>query len=74
MHTIKLHHKTQRGRNKLNEAGNPEHWIVLEQRDYVSFSDRNGPWIHVQPTNNSKDKSRWVSMTDDHDFTVEVIR
>ena len=72
IHTVKLHHKTLRGKNKISEAGNPEHWTVLDQRDYVAFSERNGPWLHVCP--NNKDKSRWVSTTDDPDFTVEVIR
>ena len=63
-----------RGKNKINEAGKPTHWIVLEERDMVGFSDRQGPWLLVQPDNNTKDQSRWVHLTDDKDFEVRVVR
>lgn len=74
IHTIKLTHKTGRGRNKINEAGNPEHWIVLREQDYVVFSEREGPWLFVRPANNMDNKERWVSTTNDPDFNVEIIR
>lgn len=75
IHSVKLHPKSMKGRNKINEAGKPEHWLVLEERDFVSFSQRNGPWLHVAPDiPGNKDLSRWVSTTDDPDFTVEVVR
>lgn len=62
--------KTGKGKNKLHEAGNPAHWIVVETREMVGFSDREGPWLFVRPDNNMHDKSRWVHATSDVDFVV----
>ena len=74
MKYLKLLGKTGKGKNKINEAGKPEHWIVMEQRDSVGFSDREGPWLHIYPDNNSGTaNSRWVHASDDRDFTVELI-
>jgi hypothetical protein len=70
---IKLEGITNKARNKLREAGSPNHWIIIEKRDYVAFSDRSGPWVLVRPDNNQHDKSRWVHLFDDWDFKVEVI-
>jgi hypothetical protein len=70
---VKLEGKTVKGRNKLREAGSPNHWIVTDKRDYVSFSDRVGPWLLVRPDNNQSDKSRWVNMFDDWDFVVNIL-
>lgn len=74
LHSVKLHPKTNKAKNKINEAGKPEHWLVLEERDFVAFSDRSGPWLYIQPENNLQQNERWVSTTDDPDFTVEVVR
>lgn len=74
-HAVKLTGKTLKGKNKLREAGNPEHWTVLKQQAMVGFSDREGPWLLVAPENKSHyDHQRWVSLTDDHDFFVEIVR
>ena len=74
MRAVKLTGKTAKGKNKINESGKPDHWIISETREYVSFSDRKGPWLHVYPDNNSgPDKSRWVHAYDDINFNVELI-
>lgn len=72
MKCVKLVAKTNKGKNKINEAGKPDHWIVLETRDFVGFSDRGGPWLHIIPDNNV-DQSRWVHQLDDRDFNVVFI-
>ena len=33
IHVVTLEPKTGKGRNKINEAGKPEHWIVQDQRE-----------------------------------------
>ena len=74
MKYLRLKGKTNKGKNKINEAGKPGRWVLIEQRDSVGFSDREGPWLHVYPDNNENvSKSRWVHATDDRDFTVELI-
>lgn len=71
MTVITLVGKTNRGKNKIIEAGTNQ-FLLLETRETVYFSERAGPWLHVTP-NNEKDKrqfSRWVHEFDDKDFTV----
>lgn len=72
IHSVKLTGKTLRGKNKLHEAGSPEHWTVLKQQAMVVFSNKEGPWIFVGTGNAFYD--RWVHLTDDDNFTVEVVR
>lgn len=74
IHVVTLEPKTGKGRNKINEAGKPEHWIVQDQRESVGFSERDGPWLLIQPANNAGDKSRWVNLVNDNDFVVTVVR
>ena len=74
MRFVRLIGKTLKGRSKLNDAGKPDHWVIIEERSMIGFSDRPGPWIHVRPDNNNTDKSRWVNLHNDFDFEVEVIR
>lgn len=72
IHSVKLSAKTLKGKNRLAEAGSPEHWTVLKQQAMVGFSDREGPWLFVGCGNNFYD--RWVHLTDDDNFIVEVVR
>lgn len=72
IHSVKLTAKTLKGKNRLREAGDPEHWTVLKQQAMVGFSQHEGPWLFVKPQNEFH--SRWVHLTDDHDFVVEVVR
>jgi len=71
---LSLTPKTNKGKNKIHEAGSPDVWRVAEQREYVGFSDRKGPWLHIVPKNPSDkaDKSRWIHAHDDPDFRSEV--
>ena len=71
---VKLIGKTGKAKNKINEAGRPNAWAIIEVRDTVAFSDKPGPWYHVRPGNNNDDKSRWVNAKDDRDFIVELIK
>lgn len=70
---VKLVAKTNKGKNKLNEAGNPDQWLVVEIRATVAFSDRQGPWYHVRPEHQDMEKSRWVNTVDDFDFIVKQV-
>lgn len=68
---VKLIPKTGKAKNKIREAGWPDHWIVVDEKDMVPFSERDGPWLHVTPDNNNNDKSRWVHQHNDNDFIVK---
>ena len=70
---VKLTGKTGKAKNKINEAGKPDLWVVNEIRNVIGFSDRAGPWLHIRPDNNLSEKSRWVHLNDDSDFKVEVV-
>lgn len=76
IHTVKLIPQTNKARGSLHNAGKPEHWSVLEERETVGFSPRPGPWLHVSPqgVHDAAKHSRWVSLTDDPNFVVEVVR
>ena len=75
IHTIKLiSKKTSVAERTLSQAGRPETWIVKDQKEELSWSQRAGPWLYITPNNNAAYQSRWVSLTDDADFFVETIR
>jgi hypothetical protein len=76
IHTVKLTARTMRGTTKLIHARRPEHWMVLEQRESVGFSNRAGPWLRIRPMNtgNAEENIAWVSLIEDLDFNVEIIR
>jgi len=75
IHVVKLVSKSSLGTKILNQSGNPEHWMVKDQKEELSWSTREGPWLFVAPENKSHyDHNRWVSLTDDHDFFVEIVR
>jgi hypothetical protein len=71
---VKLIGKTNKGKNRINEAGRPTKWTVVEERQSIVFSDKPGPWLHVFPyTQQGAKDSRWVHISDDVDFEVEFI-
>lgn len=74
MHTVKLSAKNMRGATELIHAGNPATWIVLEEKEYDYTLDKQGPWLSIIPDNNVQYQKRWVHLTDDKLFNVEVVR
>jgi len=69
---ILLNGKTRKGKNKIHEADSPVSWIILDQRESVSFSPKSGPWIFIRPNNDIQGKERWVALTNDRDFDVTL--
>ena len=67
MSNIQLRPVTRRGRNKIQEAGNPDHWVILNER--FDLFGTAGRWLLVEP-NGNPGKSRWVHDTADDDFIV----
>ena len=63
--------KTNKAKNRLREATTNE-WEVLKTAPEVYFSERQGPWHYVRPSSSHdmKDHCRWVSETDDPDFSL----
>lgn len=72
IHIVRLIGKTLKGKNRIREANNPSTWTVIKQQEMVGFSDRSGPWLLVGSGNSHYD--RWVHLTDDFDFVVEIVR
>lgn len=78
MEFVTLEAKSHKGKNRIAEAKrrlkswDGKTWRVVQERRCVAFSDRQGPWLHVAPdTDENTDwLSRWVSASDDVDFTV----
>lgn len=79
---VVLEGKTQRARNRLNEARwdmlkwNGEwttRWRVLERRDLIPADPRKGPFLLVTPEGDTDDSkhSRWVHATEDKNFKVD---
>ena len=68
--------KTTKANSRIGNirSSNPkwvDKWLVLEVRDFVSFTDVGGPWLHVQPDcPNSNQFSRWVHEFNDPDFMI----
>lgn len=62
-----------KAKNKINEAKHPHHWIVLDEKEQVAFSERPGPWLHIMPDTNDGSKSRWVHQHQDKDFIVKEV-
>ena len=67
MSNIQLRPTTHKGRNKIQEAGNPDHWTIRTER--FDLFGTAGRWLLVEP-NGNPDKSRWVHGTADSDFVV----
>lgn len=70
---VKLVPKTVFGHKMIGYVNKPENWDVKRWEENVSFADGAGPWLLVAPSNERKDKDRWVSLTDDRDFIVEIV-
>lgn len=78
MHVITLIPKSKQGKQLVKAHG--DRWEVLEQREYVLFSDRAGPWLLAvalqedrAPANDMRaaridSSSRWIHMHDDEHF------
>jgi hypothetical protein len=68
---VELKAKTNKAKNRLREAGT-SNWVIMQQAETVAFSQRDGPWYYIRPdlSQDKRDHARWVSGTDDPDFTV----
>ena len=68
---IRLVGKTNKAKNRLREAGT-SNWVVIAIAESVAFSQRDGPWYYVRPdsSQDKRDHARWVSGTNDPDFTI----
>jgi hypothetical protein len=68
---IKLVGKTNKAKNRLREAGT-QYWRIQETAQEVAFSQRQGPWHFIRPDSSidKRDHSRWVSESDDPDFSI----
>lgn len=60
---VQLTAKSQHGKNRLREAGNPNEWEVLEEKE-------NRVLIRVE---GKPDTIRWVWLQNDRDFFVAPI-
>lgn len=75
IHVIKLTPKpNSKGGMVLSNALYPAQWIVKDQKEELSWSPREGPWLYITPDNHVQGQERWVSLTDDNEFFVEIIR
>lgn len=75
MKTVKLVAKNVFAQKILEYATYPDEWKVLAQRpDVLWVVNREGPWLLIKPME-CKDShlDRWVSLTDDSDFFVEIL-
>ena len=72
---VKLFPLNLRGKNKLSRVPKGTEWVVLETRQHVVFSPRNGTWLFIAPVSEdaSSSNSRWVSLEADPDFTVAQV-
>jgi len=58
--------KTQKGKNKIREAGTDNWKIILGPKE-VHFAK--GLWVYIQPNNDSVNKCRWIRFDiPDEDF------
>ena len=72
MNTVKLIGRTEQARAALQRLGNPEHWLVLERRDVVPFSEAPGPWIRLQSASSAADRM-WVQ-AEGGPYELQVVR
>lgn len=72
MNTVKLIGRTAQARAALQRLGNPEHWLVLERRDVVPFSEAPGPWIRLQSAAAAADRM-WVQ-AEGGPYELQVVR
>lgn len=70
MRLVQLSPKNDKAKKHLVNAGWPHHWIVLDEKNTIAFSDREGPWLHITPDNNITNQARWVNLHNDTDFLV----
>lgn len=61
--------KTRKGNNVIRKSGGLVQWTVRILADRVLFNPEPGPWALIE----SQKDSRWVHLTNDADFAVEVI-
>lgn len=68
MRTLVLKPKTARATKTLgNLPSIPKQWVVLHERQSVSFSDKEGPWYQVYPDIPQGDITRmYVNANDDN--------
>lgn len=70
---------SKRGKQIIKQDG--ERWECLAQLDTVLFSDKKGPWLHLEPVGalriattireaREDSKSRWVHSLTDENFKV----
>jgi len=72
LNTVKLIGRTPQARAALQRLGNPEHWLVLERRDVVPFSEAPGPWIRLQSAAAAADRM-WVQ-AEGGPYELQVVR
>lgn len=73
MRTLVLKPLTARANKTLgNLPSIPKQWVVLHERPWVSFSDKEGPWVYVYPDIPQGDLTRmYVHANDDINWKVE---
>lgn len=72
MNVVKLTGRTPEARAALQRLGNPEHWLVIERRDLVGFSEAPGLWLRLQSSAPAADRM-WVQANGGV-YCVEVVR
>jgi len=71
---FKLTPKSLKAKNRVEEAGKPSQWLLLEKRYNVAFSDRSGPWLYLMlDVPNGREYARWVHHLEDPHFKVEHV-
>lgn len=64
---LHLKGKSRKGKNRIREHG--PLWRLTRTEDKVFFSDRKGPWLHIESLRN-KNYGRWINEFDDEDMSV----
>lgn len=80
MQALTLIPLTKRAKQIVKQHG--ERWEVVNKRDRVLFSDKDGPWLYVQPLTEERapadnaraarieSAARWVHAFNDENFKV----
>jgi len=68
--TLTLTGITSKGKQRLQQWGH-NGWEVTKIVDEVQFSNEVGPWLFVDPGNNSA--SRWIHALNDKDFSFIIV-
>ena len=59
--------KSLKGKNRVREHG--QLWRLTRTADKVLFTDKPGPWHHLESLRNPN-YGRWISENDDPDFVI----